>query len=208
MEWTTVIAHRPLGILIMVLFALQGVFTVFSPGSLRFQRPEGGLVPWAYNIVNLSTILLLTPTAALCLMRGWETPLRWTGFPLGSTLAIGVLGGVGLALFVLGNALMYWSRLVLGRSFRLGAVPPGDQDRLIVNGPFAWIRHPMYSAVLLMSVGLGLTLRSVPFLLAFGLLAMTIPRLIPVEEDQLRQAYGEQYASYCKRTRRLFPFLY
>jgi len=208
MEWTTVIAQRPLGIVIMVLFAVQGVFTVFSSGSLRFQRPEGGLVVWVYNIVNLTTILVLTPAAALCLMRGWGAPLRWTGIPLGSGVVIQIMGGVGLAMFVLGNGLIYWSRVVLGGSFRLGAVPPGDEDRLIVNGPFAWIRHPMYSAVLLMSVGLGLALRSVPFLAAFLLLAITIPRLIPVEEAQLRQAYGEEYATYTKRTRRLFPLVY
>lgn len=78
----------------------------------------------------------------------------------------------------------------------------------IVTGPFAWIRHPMYSAVFLMSAGLGLALRSLPFLAALLLLAITIPRLIPVEEAQLRQAYGEEYASYTKRTSRLLPWFY
>ena len=87
-------------------------------------------------------------------------------------------------------------------------MPPAADDRLIVTGPFAWIRHPMYTAVLLMSAGLGLALQSVPFAAAFGLLTITIGRLMPVEEDQLERAYGGAYTAYAKRTRRLLPFVY
>ena len=191
----------------MALFALQGAFTVFSAGSLRFQKPEGGIAVWLYNALNLGTILILTPLVALCLLRGWTAPLGWAGFTLPSGVSR-IVSGIGLGCFVGASLLQYWSRAVLGRSFRLGAVPPGEEDKLVERGPFAFIRHPMYTSVLLYSVGLGLALFSFVFLMAFAGLLVLILILIPVEEAQLAQHYGAAYHAYTQRTRRLLPFLY
>lgn len=203
-----ILQAKTLGVIILALFGLQGMFVLFSAGSLRFQRPAGGLIPWVYNLLNLSATLLFTPLAAVSLIAGWAPPLTWIGLFGGSSLAATAAGWLGLASYAMGILLMCWARTVLGRSFRLGAVPPAARDRLVVSGPFHLVRHPMYSAVILTVVGLGLALRSFVFLsLALGVL-WTYSTLLSTEEAQLREAYGEEYKVYCQKTRRLIPFLY
>ena len=115
-----VLASKTLGVVIMGLFAVQGCFVLLSPGSLRLQKPSGGVVSWIYNGLNLSATLLFTPLAALTLIRGWSAPGDWIGFDLGSLPLHDTLGWIGLVSYGLGMALMCWSRVVLGRSFRLG----------------------------------------------------------------------------------------
>ncbi len=203
-----ILPDRTLGILIMAFFALMGVFMLLTPGSLRLQRPNGGFAVWAYNILNLTTVLVFLPAAALCLMKGWEAPLRWTEFSLPPPAVSKALGVIGLTCFSLGNLLICWSRAALGRSFRLGAVPPEGSDELVTRGPFAFVRHPMYSAVLLLSLGLGLMLRSYLFLGCCAALVAAFIQLIPVEEAQLRESYGEAYDDYSRKTRRLVPFVF
>ncbi|MBU0607030.1 MAG: hypothetical protein KKI08_04050, partial [Armatimonadetes bacterium] len=115
---------RTLGIVIMVLFCLLGVAMIFSPGSLRLERPEGGPITWGYNVANLLIILAVTPFVAVCLIKGLLGPLEATRIALGDGVLVRVVEGVGLALFAAGNALMCYCRLLMRRSFRLGGVAP------------------------------------------------------------------------------------
>jgi protein-S-isoprenylcysteine O-methyltransferase Ste14 len=203
----TLLAPRTIGWIILALFSVQGAFTLLSPGSLRLQKPEGGFWSWLYNGLNLGTILVLTPLAMLALLKGWGTVLETIAIP-GLEPAADALLVLGLASYTLGNVLFYWSRLTLGRSFRIGAVPPGAEDRLIERGPYRWVRHPMYTTVLLTTLGLALTLRSWLFLAAAVVVAIAFGHLIPEEEAQLERAYGQAYRDYAGRTRRLIPRVY
>lgn len=205
MHW---LGPRALGWLVLILFGLLGAFTLLSPGSLRLQRPEGGWVPWAYNVLNLAVILGVTPLVGVLLLEDVTVPLERTSLPLGAGPAGQAVETIGIGLFVAGHLLQYWSRIVLSRSFRLGAVRPRDDDCLIERGPYRWVRHPMYTAVLAMALGLGLSVQSWPLLVLVAALAALIGRLIAVEEKQLLAAYGDDYERYRNRTRKLVPLLY
>jgi protein-S-isoprenylcysteine O-methyltransferase len=114
---------------------------------------------------------------------------------------------IGIGVFCLGTALRWYAIAHLGRLFTVNVAIVEDH-RLIETGPYKWVRHPSYTGWLLAVTGLGLCLANWISLLI--LLAVTIGLIIwrvGIEEDALRIALGEAYASYASRTWRLIPYV-
>ncbi len=101
--------------------------------------------------------------------------------------------------------LMIWARVTFGlRSFHYAANP--TEGGLVTTGPYRFVRHPIYAAILLFvwtGVSAHWSLRAA----ALGLLAtaMTFLRMI-FEERLVRERYPE-YADYARRTRRVIPYV-
>jgi protein-S-isoprenylcysteine O-methyltransferase Ste14 len=114
----------------------------------------------------------------------------------------------GLVLYGAGFLLMAWALTSLGKNYQLGGIPPREVDRMIVNGPYRFVRNPMYSAALCISLGLACLTQSSACFAVFATYLVFLLFLIPVEEDGLRQAYGEQYLTYQRNVARIIPFLY
>jgi protein-S-isoprenylcysteine O-methyltransferase Ste14 len=122
---------------------------------------------------------------------------------------IGALDGgggylIGIALFTLGLIGTVWSQLAMGRSWRFGV--PEEPTELITGGPFAIVRNPIYTAVI-MSVA-GLVLLTPNALALAGLAGLMLGFEIHVrasEEPQLRRAHSEAYADYAARVGRFLP---
>jgi protein-S-isoprenylcysteine O-methyltransferase len=118
------------------------------------------------------------------------------------------LGAVALLLFAVGIALRWWAIASLGRLFTVDVAIAVDH-RLIEHGPYRLIRHPSYAGGLLAFLGLGLSMTSVP-----ALVALLVPCLaayhyrIAVEEAALQRGLGSAYSDYMRRTWRLVPGLY
>lgn len=112
-------------------------------------------------------------------------------FDPGLGLAGRVAGGVLLAL---GVPIWLASAALIARN-----VPRG---RLVTTGPFAWVRHPLYTAVaLLVLPGLGLVLDSWAGL-AVGAVLYGASRLFSGREDrELAARFGAEYEAYCGRVR-------
>jgi protein-S-isoprenylcysteine O-methyltransferase Ste14 len=64
----------------------------------------------------------------------------------------------GSIIFFLGMAVFLWTSLFLCEAFQ-GIVTPVT-DRLIVIGPYRWIRHPLYLSMIIILLGMGISLRS------------------------------------------------
>lgn len=79
---------------------------------------------------------------------------------------------------------------------------------MILAGPYGFIRHPMYTAALSISLGLAGLVQSVAFLSVFLIYVILISLLIPMEENELHNAYGEHYTAYQQKARKLIPFVY
>jgi len=88
-----------------------------------------------------------------------------------------------------------------------GTLAPWDPPRrLVVRGPYRYVRNPMISGVAFVALGLSLVLLSWPHLewalLFFAINAVYIPL---VEERGLRERFGAEYENYCRHVPRLVP---
>jgi protein-S-isoprenylcysteine O-methyltransferase Ste14 len=115
---------------------------------------------------------------------------------------------IGLALMAMGTALRYWSVLTLGRFFTV-TVDVGADHELVESGPYALLRHPSYTGMLVVYLGTGVALDSWLSVVAAVLVpAAAVVNRIAHEERLLRQQLGASYASYQGRTKRLVPGLW
>jgi protein-S-isoprenylcysteine O-methyltransferase Ste14 len=111
----------------------------------------------------------------------------------------------GLALAWAGIAFRLWAISTLGGFFKT-AVVIQENHRVVERGPYRWLRHPSYTGLLAVTVGLGLAEGDwigLTIMLA-GPLAAFLVR-IRVEERALLRALGREYADYAQRTARLVP---
>jgi protein-S-isoprenylcysteine O-methyltransferase Ste14 len=115
------------------------------------------------------------------------------------------LSVVGAALAIAGGAFAVWASRALGRSFT--PFPKPVEAGLVTSGPFAVVRHPVYTGGLILFTGYSLY-ASVPALTLTVVLAVLWAGKARVEERLLTAAYHE-YPAYRKRVRwRLIPFVY
>jgi protein-S-isoprenylcysteine O-methyltransferase Ste14 len=128
-----------------------------------------------------------------------------TFFPGGRTEAT---FWAGIAVMAAGLALRMWAVFSLGVSFRT-TVETHESQKVMQGGPYALIRHPSYSGILLMCCGYGVAVQN---WISLGLavvppFAVLLYR-IRVEENFLSHLLGSTYTDYMKKTKRLIPFLW
>jgi protein-S-isoprenylcysteine O-methyltransferase Ste14 len=112
---------------------------------------------------------------------------------------------VGLVLAAAGVLIRQWAIFVLGRFFTPDVrVQPGQT--VIDRGPYRWVRHPSYTGIILVLVGLGLALTNWASLILLAVVptAALVVR-IHAEERALRAAFGEEYDRFAATRARLLP---
>jgi protein-S-isoprenylcysteine O-methyltransferase Ste14 len=128
---------------------------------------------------------------------------RTTLDPL-SAKALVVAGAVAL-LMVATVWLFVWASRTMGRNWSIVARTRGDHA-LVTAGPFAWIRHPIYTAMFLMMIALAIGLGHVARLvIAVPLYALGTAIRVRIEERLLRTAFGSAYDEYANRVKRFIP---
>jgi protein-S-isoprenylcysteine O-methyltransferase Ste14 len=187
----------------LLVFALLATFIVHRGYyTRRFGRPaadtlvarKGGRMAQAAGLLGgaallASLIYILAPQWLAWASLGLPAWLRWLGV------------GVALA----GFGLLQWAHVALGRNW-------SDTPRLlrgqalVVAGPYAWVRHPMYTAFLLI---LGSTLLISANWLVGGLWlagsGLDIAGRVRFEEAVLAKTFGAAYREHALRTGRLLP---
>jgi protein-S-isoprenylcysteine O-methyltransferase Ste14 len=113
----------------------------------------------------------------------------------------------GILLFVCGQTLRVISIRTLGRFFTI-TVRLHEGHQVVQNGIYAYIRHPSYTALMMVILG-HVTLFASPLgYAAFVLFAIPgISYRIRVEEKALLNQFGEEYKVYSQKTKRLIPFI-
>ena len=173
-----------------------------SAGHLGYIGPMETLQRWLKNERGEGYVALQVVYLAFVLLGPREVPglPRLTGIP--AVMAT----GLGLVVGVFGGLVAVWGLIGLGRN--LTALPhPVDDGQLVTEGPYRVVRHPIYSGVILGSLGWAL-LWSSPFLVILALgLFLFFDIKSRREEVWLRHRYAG-YADYARRTRKLIPYVY
>ncbi len=117
------------------------------------------------------------------------------------------LRGLGLALGTISLAVQIWVHVTLQKSW-LSARKSGKRNVVIAGGLYAWIRHPLYLALMLLIVSLSLVSGFVPFLVLALLAILALDITARKEEAAMLRQFGNEYRMYMERTGRFFPRLF
>jgi protein-S-isoprenylcysteine O-methyltransferase Ste14 len=120
-----------------------------------------------------------------------------------ASVAIAVLGAL---LTMLGVAFACWARYVLGRNWS-SVVQVKQDHELIQSGPYRWVRHPIYTGLLLAFVGTAMAIGEWRGLICVVIVAVSFWFKLKLEERWMRDNFGVAYENYMQRTKALIPGL-
>lgn len=116
-----------------------------------------------------------------------------------------ILEGVGAVLFLAGLGLAVWARLYLGRNWGM-PMTRKDEPELVTSGPYRYVRHPIYSGLLLAILGTALA-TNIYWLIAFAIMGVYFVYSASVEERILTESFPSSYPAYRAATKMLIPFV-
>jgi len=186
------------------------------------QLPSANLIGAVFGLSELAISLILRARGSAQRKDRGSLQLIWIvvmlSFAVGLWLSRAMPGArlpwpgqtylVGLAVFVSGLLLRWWSIWTLGRFFTVQVAIASDH-KLIEQGPYRLLRHPSYTGSLMMFVGFALCVGN-----WMTLVAMLVPVFsvfawrIHVEEAALGENFGDAWRDYARRTWRLIPLVY
>jgi len=136
----------------------------------------------------------------------------WTGFTRIGILknrfvpAEGWGAWLGLALTIAGCAFAIWARVYLGSNWS-GTVTVKQNHELVRSGPYAIVRHPIYSGFLLALAGTAIVVGEIRALVGLGLAITGFLLKAGYEEQFMLEQFDGEYVRYSQQVRRLIPFL-
>jgi len=165
-----------------------------AAGTKATERLEPAASRIVRSLVFLGAIVLLSwphiPVSWLC--RPFLAQGPWT-FWLGAAItAAGLLFAV-------------WAREHLGINWSRSVTIKQDHQ-LIVTGPYALVRHPIYTGILTGFLGSALALAQMRGIVAFVLVLLVLWYKLRMEEQWMRTQFGAPYEAYSRRTAALVPF--
>jgi protein-S-isoprenylcysteine O-methyltransferase Ste14 len=113
---------------------------------------------------------------------------------------------LGAALTLAGIAFAVWARIRIAGNWSSDVTLKRDHE-LIVDGAYRWVRHPIYTGILLGLVGTGLAVGEWRAVLAVILAGVAFWRKLTIEEAVMRGQFGAAYDRYADHTRALIPFV-
>lgn len=186
----------------LILFTGVGISSYFrrkadrETGEQLSRKADGSVL---MNIIRIGGLILwLTPIAYLINPQwmawsraGLPESVRWLGVGLGVLCTLGI----------------YW----LFSSIGTGITPVSatrKEHKLVTNGIYRYIRHPLYTFGSSMFVAFGMMADSW-FIALLGVLAFIVMAIrTPKEEANLIEKFGDEYREYMKRTGRFLPRLF
>jgi protein-S-isoprenylcysteine O-methyltransferase Ste14 len=164
-------------------------------GTKATQRME----PAASRVLRVLIFLV-----AIILLSTTRIPFRWLylqPWPTGFWIF-----WLGAAVMVAGLLFAIWAREHLGRNWSRSVTIKEDHE-LIRTGPYAVVRHPIYTGILAGFLGTAIALSEVRGYIAFALIFLALWLKLRMEENWMRAQFGERYATYSQRTAALVPYL-
>jgi protein-S-isoprenylcysteine O-methyltransferase Ste14 len=113
---------------------------------------------------------------------------------------------VGLALFFLGLLLALWARRYLGRNWGMPMTQKQNPE-LVTSGPYHYIRHPIYTGILVAVIGSCLA-SSLYWLVVLIIMGSYFIYSAVVEERLMTKQFPDTYPAYKRRSKMLIPFVF
>lgn len=181
---------------IIIYFIFIAIDTLLRPLTEKKDRDKSSLLVLLLHILN-----------PICLILGYYEN-KWI-----ISIYIGfydnlIVWTMGLIILILGGIILVISRFQLGK-FGSGKLVIEDEHKLIQEGIYIYIRHPMYSGGIVVFIGFTLIFRcliTIPIYLILYIIIMI--HRINIEEKILIEEFGSAYEEYKKSSYRLIPFIY
>jgi protein-S-isoprenylcysteine O-methyltransferase Ste14 len=165
----------------------------FVLALVRGQRGRHSRRAWWLRLV----VVALLVVAVYSITRG--RPLPVLAQPTGGVAL------AGAALCIAGVAFALWARVTMGQHWAVPIAERGESD-LVLTGPFAYVRHPIYAGVIAMLIGSAL---NVPGAYAEVLTAiLTLVVLARKDDRDMSRLLPGVYPAYMQRTKRFVPFVF
>ncbi len=116
------------------------------------------------------------------------------------------LAWTGVVLCIVGFAFCIWARFTLGRNWS-GVVTLKRGHELISDGPYALVRHPIYTGLLTMFVATVIVLGHVAGIIAMPFVFVSLWIKLRYEEKLMLKQFPNEYAAYQQRVKRIIPFI-
>jgi protein-S-isoprenylcysteine O-methyltransferase len=178
--------------LLLGLWILSEVLLAFRRRAARVRRRKGG----RGSVVLVFVVVVVSIAAANVAL--FLVPQR---FPGDHT----VYTAIAAVLIVTGVGIRWWAILTLGRFFSVD-VALQEHHQIVQNGPYRWVRHPAYTGLLVIFLGVGIASYSwLSLALVVGPITAFFLYRIRIEEEALSEELGEAYLEYRRKTKRLIP---
>ena len=171
----------------------------------KWLRPRGVI---AWYIVEVGVMWIGTGIVLLLLIPVWQN-WRWHG-----PLLLQIVGGIGMALSV---AVGFWACGQMGWArvlFAPALFPPGKgaeenklPQRLVVSGPYRYVRNPLYTTDMTVMLSTALLTQHWLVILTLIVYIAQLVMQLRLEERELKQRFGAAYARYLQRVPRFIPRL-
>jgi protein-S-isoprenylcysteine O-methyltransferase Ste14 len=187
-------------------FLFAAVLLVRIYFALRVRRAGERLLPdrqaiqregfASFAIRVIAFLILIAVLALFAINPPWLSALtfplpgglRWAGFGLG-LLSVGLLA---------------WTEAELG-SLWSAQLQLRQEHQLITSGPYARVRHPLYTAMYGLGLAFALVTASWIFVAFLALVVAGMGSRVGKEEQMMLEEFGEEYRAYMRRTGRYFP---
>jgi len=171
----------------------------FAASAFRVKRTverQNGLLRVLLLAALIVVIILLKRGTALSEYAG---EVLWR-----QTLAVRIIADL---ITLIGLITMLWARVVLGGNWSAN-VTFKENHELIERGPYAFVRHPIYSGLLLMSIGTAIMYGRVGGFIVFIIFFMSLWLKSHQEERLLTRHFPDAYPDYKARVKALIPYVF
>jgi protein-S-isoprenylcysteine O-methyltransferase Ste14 len=183
-----------------IIPALWLLFAVYWGISALGAKRNLGIAPWWRQSLLRGVIVVLVVAAIH--FSGAGPLLRDVHAYQGHSL---LLGAIGAALVLLGIGFAVYARIYLGRNWGM-PMSRKEEPELVTGGPYAFVRHPIYTGIMLAM--LGSAIGETPFwalmLIVFAPYFIYSARR---EEETMCEQFPAQYPDYMRRTKMIVPFV-
>jgi protein-S-isoprenylcysteine O-methyltransferase Ste14 len=163
--------------------------------AAAFTAKRGGRVPWSRELrIRAVIVVVVILLVRLGVFRGHginADPWR---------------SAVGLVLFALGLGFAVWARIHIGRNWGVPMTQKNEPE-LVTSGPYHFVRHPIYSGILVAGIGTAIAL-SWLWLTAVLLGCVYFLYSATVEERYMTEQFPDGYPAYKRSTKMLVPFVF